>query len=697
MTTIICDHCQAKNEAGTRECVACGRPLADGGTAARSPGEAEQAPPDKEGVERWLGQLPDWTRADAERTDGEDESLPAWLHAVRVHADDLTDEEADELMEFLRELEPADGETPSEPPAEESAVQARMTADLPDWVAALEPEEQRRESEADEQLSEDPAEVEEADDEPLPSTSQLPGTQPLQASGELEGIPERLASQELPEWLADQEGVQAPSEATEQLPEWPTSSAKKPMYPAPEPVTEDARSEDVPPDSGDLEQALAAAAANAAAESPQQAVADGSADDSGAADLEQALAAAMVLPEGETSQERVDQWLDLLENLPATEDPDQLEKLMLDSDVEGAELPDWLRAMRPHEDSGRPESPQMVPPEETGPLAGLSGIVPAAVIGVTGDTRRTAARLEMSKEQRQQAALLRQLTTIESEQALADESAVAEPFLAARTILGLALLLAIILGWLLPNIADFLPWSVEPTVPPAAEQAWQSIEANGGQTALVAFEYTPSMAGELDSVAAAVLEHLAQNGSQVLTISQIAAGVPMADQATADVQDLRSSSLGYLPGEATGLRALGACLAQPCDSLVNGPLNENQQDALADVGLIVVLSADRDSLVGWVEQVGTQTDSVMIAGVTQALGPVARPYLASDQFAGLIEGMPVAAAYAKVNQAGDDVAAEHLTALTLAQWLVIVALLAGAIYFGLAAPAASAVTQAAKK
>ncbi|UCG23589.1 MAG: hypothetical protein JSW55_15805 [Chloroflexota bacterium] len=679
------------------------------GTKPEKPaGEAEQASPNKEEVEHWLRQLPEITKADAERLANEDESLPAWLQAVRAHADDLTDEETDELMAFLRDLEPADGESGSKPAAEEAAVQAKVTSELPDWVAALDPEEKWPETEADEQLSQGFTDAEVTDEKELPSTGQLPGTQPLETPVGLEGIPEQLAGEELPEWLADQPAAQTPVEA-EEVPERPTGSARQPASleaettrpPTSAPPSDDVKSEpglqgvrgaeqaDAPPAGwGDPEPAADSAEQDPGAEWP---------DDSHADDLEQALTTALDLPEGEASQESVDQWLDLLEDLPSAEDPDQLEQLMLDSDLEGAEVPDWLRALRLQQASGQPQPSVAGPSETTGPLAGLSGILPAAAMSATGEIRRSAATLEMSKEQRQQAALLRQLTMIEPEQAPVDESAGAEPFLAARTILGLALLSVIVLAWLLPAIGELLPWSMEPTAPSAAEQAWQAIEANAGHTALVAFDYTPSMAGELDSVAAVVLDHLSQSGSHVLTISQIAAGVPMAEQATAQADDLQSDSLGYLPGEATGLRALGACLVQPCDSLAGGSLSEAQQNALADVGLIIVLSADRDSLVGWVEQVGAQSDTTMIAGVTQGLGPVARPYLVSDQLAGLIEGMPIAAAYAETFQIDGDIAAEHLTSLVLAQWLVIGALLAGAIYFGLATSAASAVTKAAKK
>jgi F0F1-type ATP synthase membrane subunit c/vacuolar-type H+-ATPase subunit K len=87
----------------------------------------------------------------------------------------------------------------------------------------------------------------------------------------------------------------------------------------------------------------------------------------------------------------------------------------------------------------------------------------------------------------------------------------------------------------------------------------------------------------------------------------------------------------------------------------------------------------------------------MIAGVTQALGPVARPYFQSSQLAGLVEGLPVGIAYAETTGADSVAPDELLTGFTLAQWLAIAVLVVGALFFGLAKPAATAVNQVAKK
>jgi len=143
--------------------------------------------------------------------------------------------------------------------------------------------------------------------------------------------------------------------------------------------------------------------------------------------------------------------------------------------------------------------------------------------------------------------------------------------------------------------------------------------------------------------------------------------------------------LGYLPGDATGLRRLGSCLidASSCETIPGLSIDGNSQDILQNVRAIIVLTAERDSLVNWIEQVGTQKPVPLISGITQALGPMASPYLASNQLAGSIAGMPAAAAVAQVTDEGTYSLGKALNSLTLAQWFSFIVLVIGALYFGI--------------
>ena len=159
----------------------------------------------------------------------------------------------------------------------------------------------------------------------------------------------------------------------------------------------------------------------------------------------------------------------------------------------------------------------------------------------------------------------------------------------------------------------------------------------------------------------------------------------MAQQAVQRSNINQSYDLGFLPGEAVGLRGLGQCLSanDECVSMVGLPLDDEAIQLLADVSLVIILTGDRDSLVGWVEQVESQVEAPMLAGLTQSLGPVSAPYLASEQLIGTIEGAPVAAIYDFSLDGNDTQAVQLLRSFTLAQWLVIAVMIAGGLYFGL--------------
>lgn len=205
---------------------------------------------------------------------------------------------------------------------------------------------------------------------------------------------------------------------------------------------------------------------------------------------------------------------------------------------------------------------------------------------------------------------------------------------------------------------------------------------------LVVFDYTPSYAGELDVVGRAILDHLNVVGAEITTISQSAAGVLMADALVAelDVQatqlgylDIQATHLGYLPGGATGLRMLSSCIDNQQSCLVPNGATFGQSD-VQDFSLIVVLSGDRSQLVNWIEQVQQSTNIDMIAGVTQSVYPLIRPYQTSEQLVGILNGAPAAQAYASATT-GIAPGGPDSAVLTLTQWMIVLFLLVGNVFY----------------
>src|SRR5690606_19644917 len=177
-------------------------------------------------------------------------------------------------------------------------------------------------------------------------------------------------------------------------------------------------------------------------------------------------------------------------------------------------------------------------------LAGLRGVVhiePVVVRPHTSD--RPVAHLEMSREQQQQVALLRQLMADERKPPVT----VAKPGRlalapAGQLVLALLLLAAVLAGLLRPP-------PVETVLPeaPGAVQAQEAINGAAGRPVLVVFEYSPAMAGELTPQARQILEWLAANGSPAVLASQSAAGITLGEQLASEVAGLNSQSLGFLP------------------------------------------------------------------------------------------------------------------------------------------------------
>ncbi len=352
------------------------------------------------------------------------------------------------------------------------------------------------------------------------------------------------------------------------------------------------------------------------------------------------------------------------------------------AELAAADIPDWLQPFKPRELRAPGETYAPTEPvQETGPLAGMRGVIDIEpVIAQPRQADSELPQFTATPMQRQQASLLRQLaqaSPVPITTADAAQPAAMPGWL--RLLLALLLLAAIIVAALLPDRVTDLMGTATAPLPAGAAAAHEAIEAAAGQPVLVAFDYTPAMSGELGPAAQLLLGQLAANGSPVLTISQSAAGVTLASQAMSQVTGLNGTNLGYLPGEAVGLRLLGQCLPAPdsCRTIAGNPLALTAEP----VSLVILLTADQENLINWVEQVGSASQTPLLAAITQSLSPAAAPYFASGQLAGLLEGLPAAVAYEQLVTG----AAGPVTALSRAQglayWLVILLLIGGNLFY----------------
>jgi hypothetical protein len=729
---VTCPKCGTANRRGSRFCNECGEPLPLR-TALRCPMCGTMNPvtnvycdkcrarlipmaaPRPEELEREEARisepsLPTIPREEEREQQGEDvaerlekEEIEAqdWLAKLRASAAEEAEEpetvgepiEPVEIPDWLREMGPIGAEaetTPSEEPApaevplevEEEAPKTPspaveetiltpipIPADIPDWLLEMAP----------------PEAV-----EPEPPPEEAPPAMP----------PSALA--EIPDWLQEM----APLEAVE--PEPPPEEAP-PTMPPPVPIEiPDWLRETAPPETAEPE-----AAPSAAEAAPPPSPTVGVPPAPGALKplheiAPEAEAPAEALPEAapsirppmefpaEAETREVPDWLAELEaqptpspapTAPAFEGTAPSPPLELEigvAEAEGlarAEIPDWLEALRPDAAAGRE------PVETEGPLEGLRGVLtPTSAIKVPA-LRAGAPPPEISDASLARAQFLQSLLTrpAEAPQPEVRARGIMMSERVQRWLVMATLLIAVGSMLVAPLIIprEDIPTLAKPAQSPAADgrmefqrlmRVYDVVQGvHGGDIVLVALEYGPPEADELNLVAEPVLQHLLDQGAHVSVVSTrpegqaVAAGL-LSDIVTSEEQYTgQYALLPYRAGDAAGVSQL----------LI---------DAGARPGLIVVLTAQPGPLRWWVEQARALYGDALpvVAGISAALEPVASPYLdvSARQLEGAINGLNGAAAYEALRGSAGQ-ATQRLNALAVGHAAIVGLMILGAVFHAL--------------
>lgn len=382
-----------------------------------------------------------------------------------------------------------------------------------------------------------------------------------------------------------------------------------------------------------------------------------------------------------TAGDEDDEGLDLLDT---TELPDWLSDVQLREDIaaesEGstasepadetqglapAELPGWLQAMRPvdagAEDLGGQDIIGEV--EGAGPLSGLRGVLPAEPdITRVGKPGQLIYKLQVPEAQMTQAELFRQLIEKEGEAPLIPSRFELSPQHLLRIMIALVLALIVLVPFFLPGLVN------TPVVIDAGVSASNQVinELPTGAPVLVAVDFEPGWAGEMDSAASAVIDHLLLRGAFLTLVSTSPTGpiqaerlMLMANSRRPDADGLSDQyvNLGFIPGGSAGLLALansprqvlsaGTDVAEPWDL---APLQ--QVHSLADFALVMVLTENPDTGRYWIEQVDPLLgDTPLLMVVSAQAGPLLQPYFQAQprQIDGLIAGVSGGVGYERLN------------------------------------------------
>jgi hypothetical protein len=617
-----------------------------------------------------------------------------------------------EIPEWLRDLGPIDQERqpvsgfegPSRPeasqevpveesPPEEPPVEA---ADIPGWLRQLEPLEE--ESGPEDMLAPEGGTVGEAPEIPdwLRDLGPVEGeemTPPVEESPEIEEPAGEAEpdSEEVPASLQDVTSSPLPSEAHPELseptpeepisvsieiPDWLTESPDAGPEPAlPETLAEEERLDKEPSPQREV---------RAGEETVQETTAE---SDDIPSWFQEAERAAEGTPPEETAISITEEpsepleppaWLtELLARAPGVDDEDvplPAEGIFDQDEVAAglarADIPQWLEDLQPVDAEDR--EAVSGPAEMQGLLRGLRGLLPVSSVVEAPRTHEGFSAAPPSKASLARAELLQSLLSrpIVGPEPRMRRSEVTIGASVERWVVASILLIAVLGTLLAPLLTRQVPRLTEPAATSDAVELYEVVDRLGAtDRLLIAFDYGPPEADELNVLARPVLRHVIDQGVSVSIVSTRPDGPLIASALMSEIAESSDqyTLLGYRPGAAAAVSHVLTVDDEPPT-------------------LLLVLTSRPAPLRRWVEQArahyGDQLP-VVLAG-SAALEPAASPFLdaGAGQLSGSIHGVSGAAAYEALRGLPSD-ATQRLNALAAGHLAIVFLMVVGATFYGL--------------
>jgi hypothetical protein len=372
-----------------------------------------------------------------------------------------------------------------------------------------------------------------------------------------------------------------------------------------------------------------------------------------------------------------------------------------DGGIAHAELPSWLQAMRPVESGipgGAPDAYETGEQVSIGPLAGLSGVLPAEPgIVQFGKVPSLSMKLAVSEGQLTHARILEQMVASEGETKSVKFEISRLPQRIMRWIIAVVLLLAVLVPVLgrkqttpLPNIQNEL-FIQSVTLPVTSGIEALPPEAN----VLVAIDYQPGLYGEMTAAASGLFDHLLGKGAKLAYMSTEPTGPGLARRFFADTQSdgqhnhtdrlaQTATDLGYLAGGTAGLQLLAQNPIQAMPTLNTSTATLPGFGAANDLNyfnMVIVVTDDADTARAWVEQVQPRLHGTPLYMVISAQAePLVYPYFESNpkQIDGLIVGAAGGAAYEQIT--GNHIARKYWNAYSTGVSISLLIIVIGGVY-----------------
>ncbi|MGE5378395.1 MAG: hypothetical protein ACM3XO_25325 [Bacteroidota bacterium] len=355
-----------------------------------------------------------------------------------------------------------------------------------------------------------------------------------------------------------------------------------------------------------------------------------------------------------------------------------------------AELPSWVQAMRPVEAMIAEAGPRLEdqPVERQGPLAGLKGVIPIAVIGSLRRPHPIPLTLQASAEQQASAGILEQILIAET----TPRPVVSTPAMASQRNLRwvIAGLLLFVLAAVIVSGTQIMP--VSPVLPAAASNITNVIlNVASNAPVLVIMDYQPSLAGEMEAISGPVLDQLVQLRHPYLSfVSTSPSGNALVERllkntnisqpdGTGYIAEQNYQNLGYLPGGESGVLAF---LQSPPAAIPASRISQ-----FSEYAAILLLTDQAESARTWVEQIDTMKQSdpalagqPLLAVSSAQTGPMLQPYVSSGQINGLLSGLPVAARYELLNNNRPGTIRSYWDAFGVGMMMAVMLIVLGSLW-----------------
>jgi hypothetical protein len=223
-----------------------------------------------------------------------------------------------------------------------------------------------------------------------------------------------------------------------------------------------------------------------------------------------------------------------------------------------------------------------------------------------------------------------------------------------------------------PLLGVELPTLTQSTTPSGVIRSYNAVQGlSAGDPVLVAFEYGPSEADELNLVGEPILRHLVERGAQISIVSTRPENRAVAEGLlSAIAAPLDQYTYSYRPGDATGVSQL----------LTDAPVQPR---------MILVLTARPGPLRWWVEQIQARYGDTIpvVVGMSAALESAASPYqdTRAGQMEGAIYGLSGAAGYETLLGSPERITGQ-LNALALGHLSIVGLMILGALFYTLGGP-----------